>query len=312
MVACRGAHSFAAPRLVRYHSAGHDEENTTAERPRSTFYQAVANDLLGYNSSSRKGPALVTIGTPIPGRARNIGPNAAALAPRERTPRSALASQTARIAGCLQLDLDACRISGRVATVRLPAAAIQTNDLDVAQFADVSAAIGDATRPMLDVPRRADASFRPVPHIDPGRAVSYMAESGLRVDFLTPNRGRDSDAPRNLPALGTDGQQLRFLDFLIRDPEPAVLLHGAGVLVSVPAPQRFALHKPIVARRRAQGNAKRDKDLMQAQALLDAIVERRPYELRAAWTEAFQRGKTWRRLLGEGLGLLRPNIRDAC
>ena len=194
--------------------------------------------------------------------------------------------------------------------IRLPASMVQTADVDVAQFADVSAAIGDTTRPMADVLREVDASFRPVPRIDPPRAVSYAATSGLRVDFLTPNRGRETEEPQRLPAFGTDAQPLRFLDFLIREPEQAVLLHGAGVLVSVPAPQRYALHKLIVTRRRREGDAKREKDLFQAQSLLDALVRRRPHELRAAWTEAFSRGKTWQRLLGEGLGLLHPAIRD--
>jgi hypothetical protein len=193
--------------------------------------------------------------------------------------------------------------------VRLPAAMVQTEDVDVAQFADVSAAIGDATRPMAEVLREVDASFRPVPHVDPQRVTRYVAASGVRVEFLTPNRGRETEQPQNLPALGTDAQPLRFLDFLIRDPEPAVLLHGPGILVSVPAPQRYALHKLVVARRRRE-DAKRDKDRLQAQALLDALVRRRPHELRAAWVEAFGRGRTWRRLLGEGLGLLPPATRD--
>lgn len=195
--------------------------------------------------------------------------------------------------------------------VRLPAAMVQTGDIDVAQFADVSAEIGDATRPMLDVLREVDASFRPVPpRAGSQRVVSYEAASGLRVDFLTPNRGRDTEQPQQLPALSTNAQPLRFLDFLIRDPVPAVLLHGAGVLVSVPAPQRYALHKLIVARRRREVSGKREKDLSQAAALLDALIRRRPHELRAAWAEAFGRGKTWQRLLGEGLGLLHPAIRD--
>jgi hypothetical protein len=194
--------------------------------------------------------------------------------------------------------------------IRLPAAMVQTSDVDVAQFADVSAALQDTTQPIPDVLRAVDPSFRPVPHLHPGGASSYVAASGLRVDFLTPNRGRDTEVPRELLAFGTNAQPLRFLDFLIHDPEPAVLLHGIGVLVSVPAPQRFALHKLIVARRRREGDAKRDKDRLQAQALLDALIQRRPHELRAAWAEAFGRGKAWQRLLGEGLGLLHPATRD--
>jgi len=193
--------------------------------------------------------------------------------------------------------------------VRLPAALVQTGDVDLAQDATVSAEVADATL-VSDVLRQVDISFRPVPRINSARVVSYRAASGLRVDFLTSNRGPDTDEPRTLPAFGVDAQPLRFLDFLIRDPEPAVLLHGTGVLVSVPAPQRFALHKLIVARRRHEDRGKRQKDLMQAGALLDALVEKRPHELRAAWDEAFGRGKNWRRLIGEGLGLLHPAIRD--
>jgi hypothetical protein len=193
---------------------------------------------------------------------------------------------------------------------RLPAALMQTLDVDLAQFAEVSAAVEDTTRPMLDVLRLVDPTFRPLPHVDPKRAVSYMAASTLRVDFLTPNRGRDTEEPRKLPALGTDAQPLRFLDFLIRDPEQAVLLHADGILVAVPAPQRFALHKLIVARRRRQGDPKRDKDLFQAQALVNVLIDRRPNELRDAWSEGFARGRTWQRLLGEGAGLLHPSTRD--
>lgn len=193
---------------------------------------------------------------------------------------------------------------------RLSATAVQTNDVDVAQFEDVSAAIGDLTLPMQDVLHQVDPTFRPVPSLYPKRVASYHAASGLRVDFLTPNRGSDSEEPRTLRAFGTDAQPLRFLDFLIRDPLPAVLLHAAGIPVSVPAPQRYALHKLIVARRRHDDSPKRDKDIFQAQALLNVLVDRRPDDLRDAWSEAFSRGKTWRQLLGEGIGLLHPATRD--
>jgi hypothetical protein len=194
--------------------------------------------------------------------------------------------------------------------VRLPEAMVQTDDIDVAQFADVSAAIGDTTRPMADVLRDADASFRPIPHIHPVKATRYVAASGLKVDFLTPNRGRETEEPQMLRALGTDAEPLRFLDFLIRNPEPAILLSDCGVLVTVPAPERFAVHKLIVARRRREGDAKRDKDRLQAEALLKILIRARPEELRSAWREAFGRGKSWQRYLGEGLGLLHPEVRD--
>jgi len=194
--------------------------------------------------------------------------------------------------------------------VRLPASLMQTEVVDLAQFADLSSEMTDVIPPLSDVLRKVDASFRSVPHINSPRTVSHVTATGLKVDFLTPNQGKETGEPRNLAAFGTDAQPLRFLDFLIRDPELAVLLYCTGVLVSVPAPQRFALHKLIVARRRREAGRKREKDLLQAGALLNVLVDRRPHELRDAWVEAFGRGKNWRRLIGEGLGLLHPSIRD--
>jgi hypothetical protein len=195
---------------------------------------------------------------------------------------------------------------------RLPAAALQTGDVDVAQFADVSDAIKDGVPPMLEVLRQVDKSFRPVPHLrDANVVTSYKAARGFRVDFLTPNRGAESDAPKALPALSTHAQQLRFLDYLIHDPVPAVVLHGNGVYVLVPSPHRYAIHKLIVAHRRHQATAKVDKDIQQAEALLDVLIRKRGPELKAAWREAHDRGRSWQQLLGAGLGSIRPEIRDA-
>ncbi|HME24085.1 MAG TPA: GSU2403 family nucleotidyltransferase fold protein [Acetobacteraceae bacterium] len=140
---------------------------------------------------------------------------------------------------------------------RLPAALLQTQNVDIAQFADVSIAVEDATPPIAHVLAQLDRSLRPMPHVaGPQYVTAFTSGRAQRVEFLTPNRGPDSDRPRRLPAFGVDAQPLRFLDFLIRDPEHAVLLHGAGVHVLVPAPQRYTLHKLILARRRSIGEAK--------------------------------------------------------
>ena len=195
--------------------------------------------------------------------------------------------------------------------VRLSAASLQTGDIDIAQFKDVSVAVGDSTPPMLDTLKRVDKTFRAIPHIVDGRRVtSYAAKGGPRVDFLTPNEGPETGTPQALPALRTDAQPLRFLAYLIHEPEPGVILHNAGILVQVPSPPRYAVHKLIVSRRRREGAAKRDKDLQQAEILLEALVERRPHELNLAWQEAYKNGPTWRQLLTEALGQLRPAVRD--
>jgi hypothetical protein len=195
--------------------------------------------------------------------------------------------------------------------VRLPISALRTGDIDIAQFKNVSVAIADQTPPVLDVLKKVNATFRPVPHIsDRQRVASYTAEGGLRVDFLTPNEGPDTEQLQALPALQTDAQPLRFLDYLIHEPETAVILHQAGVFVHVPAPERFAVHKLIVSRRRPEGAAKRNKDLQQVEALLDALAVKRPHELKLAWEEARNRGQRWRQLLDEALVRLTPRSRD--
>jgi len=194
---------------------------------------------------------------------------------------------------------------------RLPTGALQTGDVDIAQFANVSVAVADRTPPMLDVLKNVDKTFRPVPHVRGEENVtSYLAKGGLRVDFLTPNEGAETDVPRRLSAFHTDAEPLRFLDFLIHNPEPAVILHDAGVYVLVPAPERYAVHKLIVSRRRKEGVAKRDKDTQQAEALLNVLTDKRSHELKAAWTEAYGRGKTWQKLIGEGLVQLSAKTRD--
>jgi hypothetical protein len=194
---------------------------------------------------------------------------------------------------------------------RLPISILQTGDVDIAQFEYISVAVADKTPPVLEVLKEVDKTFRPVPHVhDQHSVTSYRAKGGLGVDFLTPNEGPETDVPQRLPALQTDAEPLRFLDYLIREPVPAVVLHDAGVYVLVPAPERYAVHKLIVSRSRHAGTAKQEKDIQQAAALLELLAQKRPYELKAAWKEAFQRGKTWRQLLGEGLSQLRAAIRD--
>lgn len=230
-----------------------------------------------------------------------VGPILAALA----------AAGVFRLRACL-IGTVAYQVYGPMLGVRLPQATLQTGDIDIAQFSTVSVAIGkDEHMPsLLEVLQKAEPSFRAVPHLKAGTTASYVNGSGFRVDVLTENRGPDRDTPTKLPALGTHALPLRFLDFLIYEEVPAVVLHDAGVLVNVPAPARYAVHKLIVARRRKEGAAKTDKDLKQAEALIDALTARRPHDLRDAWREAIDRGAKWRELTTTGLAMIAPAVRD--
>lgn len=195
--------------------------------------------------------------------------------------------------------------------VRLPGALLQTSDVDVAQFTSLSSATDDETPPMIHVLRGADKTFREIPNLSRhGLASSYVAKGGIRVDFVTPNEGADTDTRQMLPALNTNAQPLRFLDFLIRDPAPGVVLHGSGIYVHVPSPERYAVHKLILSLYRPAAIAKRDKDLRQAERLIEALAERRPGELKDVWEEAYERGPHWRKFLLEGMRNLAPQARD--
>lgn len=210
--------------------------------------------------------------------------------------------------------------------VILPHASMQTNDLDLAQFHSISVSVEDAVSPpVLKMLQEIDKSFRDVPHqIHGNRSSKFINAKRFAVEFLTPNRGSDDHQgkPSIMPALGggaptTDAtedtggsataQPLRYLDFLIHRPVRAVLLHGSGVGVTVPVPERYAVHKLIVAAMRRDGTdvlAKRHKDILQAELLIEALMQRRLHEdLRDAFREAVHRGPSWRAAIRRGLSM---------
>lgn len=186
--------------------------------------------------------------------------------------------------------------------VRLPETAMQTGDADFAQFHSISAAVGDNLPPVLDVLREVDKTFREIPHqADGRRTTQFVSRNGFKVEFLTPNTGSaDNDGhPASMPALGgTSAEPLRFLDFLIHQPVRAILLHNFGIPVLVPAPERFAVHKLVVAaRRRKEGDsaAKSIKDMRQSAILVEALGESGQHaDLAMAYEEAWERGPSWR------------------
>jgi len=186
---------------------------------------------------------------------------------------------------------------------------VTTSDLDIAQFQSISLAVEDRVGASLgDILKTADPRFEPVMDAThPRHATCYAAGDRFRVDVLTPNEGPDNDSPVPLPALQAEAQPLRFLDFLIYQEVQAAVLFGAGIAVNVPAPERFALHKLLVSRRRIkskESQAKAAKDLRQASELIDVLCNKRPYELRDLWEEMTARGPEWKRLANEAVTLL--------
>ncbi len=199
---------------------------------------------------------------------------------------------------------------------RAPGTVARTGDVDIGQFPAISIAVGDRIEPdLLSVLKGVDPAFEAVPSpFDPRRTLRYAIRGGgeerFVVDVLAPMRGPTRDRPVHLPALEGDAQPLRFLDFLLYREIEALVLHGTGIPVKAPAPERFAVHKLLVAARRPAGRAKARKDLEQAALLVRVLASDRPEELQEAWEEMRARGPAWRKAADRGWKGLPPDVQD--
>ncbi len=156
----------------------------------------------------------------------------------------------------------------------------RTQDVDVAVDRQTAVAIrAEPAGAITDWLTGSEPPFLPVPGLDPRQASTSFKLRGRehRIDFLTPLHGPDRERPVELPALGLSAWPLRLLDYLIEDPIEAALVGAQPILVPVPNPARYALHKLWVARRRPASEVVRArKDREQATLLLATLLEDSP------------------------------------
>ena len=178
--------------------------------------------------------------------------------------------------------------------------AAQTNDIDIASFERLSLALDDVVEEVLP---RLLAGFSFAPVLDERRTWRWkQSRSETLVEFLTP-AFTEREEPRQLPALGIHAQSLHYLNYLIAEPIKAAVTYRSGVLVQIPRPERFAIHKLIVSDRRQGGpdSLKAVKDRRQADMLIDILARDRPDELREAYADALARGPRWRERLAAAI-----------
>lgn len=194
--------------------------------------------------------------------------------------------------------------------VRIPASLARTGDLDIAQFHSVAIAVDDEIEDnLLSLLQRVDKGFTAIASpTDSRHTQRYSLRRGeeevYAVDVLCPLRGPERDRVTYLRALRSHAQTLRFLDFLLYQEVNAVALHGAGIPLNVPAPERYALHKILISPLRIsnpRSQAKARKDIDQASALVLALAELRPDDLADAWRELLDRGASWREKAARGI-----------
>lgn len=175
----------------------------------------------------------------------------------------------------------------------LPQPTLMTGDVD---FATADLALSaEPPEPLLKILKRADPSFEAVMQLDPRKPPSRFRNSeGILVDVITGVR-RSTDAnPMPLEALEAGAAPLQHVDWLIEHPIKTIALWGTGVPVTIPQTSRLAVHKLILAQSRKAGDRlKRQKDLAQAAALIEALQSTDPFALDDAFESARAQGPNW-------------------
>tara|TARA_R110002096_G_scaffold17196_1_gene59421 strand:+ start:931 stop:1959 length:1029 start_codon:yes stop_codon:yes gene_type:complete len=154
--------------------------------------------------------------------------------------------------------------------------------------------------------------FIEVPTLNPKQpSTSFRIRNrDFRVDVLAPMRGRETARPIKLEPFGTYATPLRHLDYLLEDIQPAVLLYGHGIMINVPAPGRFAVHKCVISQKRGSTAAARiRKDLSQAEQMFQALLELRPSDIALALRAAQERDAAFQDKIQAGLDLLNDEVK---
>lgn len=155
---------------------------------------------------------------------------------------------------------------------------------------------GDFSLNTDDAIRSLEMGLLPISGLSGKAGATYLnpREPDFRLDFLT-TLHRKGDEPYVHEQLGLTLQPLKFMEFSLENVQQAVLMSGdKAVVVSVPHPARYALHKLIVYGERSGAYAaKSRKDLEQAAQLLARLKETRAWEVEEAWADLIQRGKGW-------------------
>ena len=174
---------------------------------------------------------------------------------------------------------------------------LRTQDIDIAAATVPEVAVPQQESDLPRVLESLNMGFLPVPGLDPREPETSFKVRGqtLRVDLLTPARGRRDGKPVVIPRFKTAAHPIEFLDYLLEGPVPAPVVNGGATLVNLPDPARFALHKLVVADDRpVSTQAKAVKDRQQAAELIEVLYADRRGDLRIAVDSLNRRPRTWR------------------
>lgn len=166
-------------------------------------------------------------------------------------------------------------------------AAFATEDVDIARPGKLALKEPLAAG-LLGLLRESGIDFVDVPRFAHGAPATSFKERGrsrLTFDLLVPTRGEEiTTLP--VPELQAHASGLPYLQYLLTETQMGAALSTHGVAaVRVPVPERFALHKLIVAPLRAGRPEKSRKDLRQSAVLLAAMGELYPGAIEQAYAK---------------------------
>lgn len=93
----------------------------------------------------------------------------------------------------------------------------------------------------------------------------------LLLEFLVPEKGKETNQPHPLPKLGLNAEALRFLGLLSAR---TIKVKVEDFHITLPHPANFALHKLIIAQRRLR-EEKALKDISSAIGVIRALLEKK-------------------------------------
>ncbi|MFT5396720.1 MAG: hypothetical protein ACI85N_001925 [Gammaproteobacteria bacterium] len=188
-------------------------------------------------------------------------------------------------AGGVLVGSHAFNVYGNMMGYQFPFETTQTADIDLSISIGISKKTINLKKAIMD----SNLGFSEIPALNrKSPSTSYkIRNSELKVDLLTPLSGKESSKPVFMPALKLHATPLRFLDYLLKEPIQAVIASGRGILVNVPQPARFAIHKLVLSQRRTiTQQIKVIKDLRQAASLIEILSLDRPNDIEAALVDA--------------------------
>jgi len=215
------------------------------------------------------------------------------------------------LVGGVLVGSHAFTIYGNMLGVIWPSKITQTHDVDIARDNHIALGLRNEPADLKQALLEADMGFVEVPALDrKAQSTSFRIHGKqLSVDVLTPMIGKPTSKPVLINALNTYAEPLRFLDYLLDDTQPAVIVARAGMLVNVPSPARYALHKLVASTRRSAAlQTKKIKDIDQAELLFTVLLEDRPGDIQLAFDAAQQMPEKFTGQLESGMKKLPASI----